>query len=87
MAEVTFSVPGMYADHHVSAVTEALKGLAGVGNVVASSLRKKVTVTYDPGQVSPEKIEAALRSAGYAPESAEGAITEEVLSIRKISTG
>ncbi len=87
MAEVSFVVPGMYADHHVAAVIEALKGLSGVSSVVASSLRKKLTVTYDAGDASPEKLEAALAAAGYEAEKAEGSLREEDLDRRRSSGG
>lgn len=85
MAEASFTVPGMYADHHVPPVIQALKGLAGVDKVVASALRKMVTVTYDSGQVSADELAAALEAAGYKAEKAEGSVREEDLDIRRTS--
>ncbi|MDP2726073.1 MAG: heavy-metal-associated domain-containing protein, partial [Dehalococcoidia bacterium] len=72
MAEITYSVPGMYADHHVSAVLKALNELPGIGGVVASPMRKKVNIAYEPDKVPPEKLEAALAAAGYVAERTVG---------------
>ncbi len=72
MERVTFNIPAMWADHHVLAVREALGQVAGVQEVVASSLYKDVWVTYDPTAVTPEALAARLAEAGYeiakAPE-------------------
>ncbi|MDP2937195.1 MAG: heavy-metal-associated domain-containing protein [Dehalococcoidia bacterium] len=83
MAEVTFSVPGMYADHHVASVVEALKSVSGVSSVAASALRKKVTVAFDGGQTSVEKLEAALSAASLAGEKSEGTIRDEEFDVRR----
>ena len=65
MERVVFKVPKMYADHHVVAVREALTGLEGVGNVLASSAFKRVVVEYDPSVTSSTAIEEGLQTAGY----------------------
>lgn len=83
MVEITFNVPGMYADHHVSVVVKVLKGQPGVDGVVASSLHKKVTVGYDPVQMSPQKLGEALEAAGYPAERGEGVLRDEDLDIRR----
>jgi copper chaperone CopZ len=67
MEQVTYSLPSMWADHHVLAVRQALGAVPGVGEVVASSLYKDVRIEYDPSSVGPEALEAALREAGHAP--------------------
>ncbi len=67
MEKTVFDVPKMYADHHVLAVREALLPLDGVEEVMASSAFKRVAVGYDPDRLGPDKIEEALREAGYAP--------------------
>jgi len=67
MERVVFEVPKMYADHHVVAVREALTGLEGVANVMASSAFKRVIVEYDPAVITPTAIEGSLRAAGYGP--------------------
>ena len=72
MDKVTFSVPAMWADHHVLAVREALGAVSGVQEILASSLYRDVLVKYDSTTVEPEAIKAALIEAGYeiakAPE-------------------
>jgi copper chaperone CopZ len=67
MESVIFSVPKMYADHHVLAIREAILSLGGVMEVTASSVSKMVQVRYDPDAVTPTAIEEGLRGAGYGP--------------------
>ncbi len=55
----------MFGDHHVLEVRRILSGLAGVEHVYASSSFQIVDVTYDPAQITPEAITAALSEAGY----------------------
>jgi copper chaperone CopZ len=83
MAEITFNIPGMYADHHVSTVVEALGKLPGINEITASAMRKKVTVAYDPTKVSPVELESTIVAAGYTVEKGEGTLREEDLSVRK----
>ncbi len=72
MEKVTFSIPAMWADHHVLAVRETLGRVSGVEEVIASSLYQDVLVKYDPATVNPENLANALAEAGYevgtAPE-------------------
>ncbi len=82
MADVTFSVPGMFADHHVSAVVEALNVVDGISKIVASSSRRKATITFDSAKVSEEKMEAAINAAGYSVQKVDGVIREEDLNNR-----
>ncbi len=82
MADVTFSIPGMYADHHVSAVVDALNEVEGISKIVASSSRRKLTITFDSNRVSADNIEAAVANAGYPVQRVEGAIREEDLNSR-----
>jgi copper chaperone CopZ len=65
MEALTLDLPSMYADHHVLAVREALASISGVEDVVASSARKQVSLSYDPGKVKPEAIQSKLEEAGY----------------------
>jgi copper chaperone CopZ len=66
MEKVTFSIPAMWADHHVLAVREALGQVSGVEEVLASAMYKDVLVKYDPATVKPEALQEALTQAGYA---------------------
>lgn len=72
MDKVTFSIPAMWADHHVLAVRDALGKVSGVTEVLASSLYRDVLVKYDPTTAGPDALKAALENAGYpiaqAPE-------------------
>lgn len=65
MEKVTFSVPAMWADHHVLAVREVLGRVTGVEEVLASAMYKDVLVKYDPASVNPEALKGALADAGY----------------------
>lgn len=65
MEKVTFSLPAMWADHHVLAVREALSRVTGVEEVLASAMYKDVLVKYDPASANPEILKSALTAAGY----------------------
>ena len=71
MPKATLDVPGLWADHHVIAVREALTGLEGVDEVYASAAWKQVLVTYNSKKVKKEAIVKALANAGY-PVGGEG---------------
>lgn len=66
MKKLTYSVPAMYADHHVLRVREVLAGIKGVTEIQASAAQRKVTIAVEDG-VAPSQIEQALTQAGYAP--------------------
>lgn len=65
MARVKFTIPAMWADHHVLAVREALGQIDGVEEVIASAMYKDVWVEYDPATVDPDTLSGALTKAGY----------------------
>jgi copper chaperone CopZ len=65
MEKVTFSVPSLWADHHVLNVRQALGQVTGVEDVVASALYKDVVIQYDPTVVKPEALAGKLAEAGY----------------------
>jgi len=70
MKTVTYSVPAMYADHHVLRVRAALTHVKGVEHVVASAGRKKVAVAFDEASTSADKLGQLLTEAGYPPDQA-----------------
>lgn len=72
MEELVLGVPGMYADHHVLAVRNALLALDGVDDVQASSAFKTVRVSFDAKNTSAQIIAMALVDAGYAPAGLGG---------------
>ena len=65
MERITFSVPTLFADHHVKHVRKALLSLPGVTDVIASSMYRDVTVDYDPAKVPAADIRKAVEDAGY----------------------
>jgi copper chaperone CopZ len=65
MEKVTFTIPAMWADHHVLAVRERLDQVSGVQEVLASAMYQDVLIKYDPATVTPGDLEGALAEAGY----------------------
>lgn len=65
MQKITFDTPAMYGDHHVVEVRQLLLALSGVLEVYASSAFQAVEINYDPDEVTPAALEAALEQAGY----------------------
>jgi copper chaperone CopZ len=72
MEKVTFSIPAMWADHHVLAVRETLSQVSGVEEVLASAMYKDVLVKYDPATATPDALVGALAQAGYEIAKAPG---------------
>jgi copper chaperone CopZ len=64
MTVSTLPVPSMYADHHVTAVREALNSLSGVQDIQASAAFKQVTVKHT-AKVTKKALSEALEKAGY----------------------
>jgi copper chaperone CopZ len=67
MDQLTLTIPGLYADHHVTNVRQTLLQLNGVEEVLASAAFKELTVDFDPDKTSRDAIVEALTNAGYAP--------------------
>ncbi|TMJ00592.1 MAG: heavy-metal-associated domain-containing protein [Bacillati bacterium ANGP1] len=65
--QATLKVPRIHCDGCVNTVTSAVRKLPGVQTVQASEVTKEVRVEFDPGQVSEQKIRAALSLVGYPP--------------------
>jgi len=80
MEKAQFSVPTMWADHHVLKVREALAALPGVQDVIASSAFRAVALSYDPDTIGVEAITAAISDAGYlvAPDGKAEAVSQAV---------
>jgi copper chaperone CopZ len=60
MARIVVDVPGMYGDHHVLRVREALLGISGVQEVTASAARRQVAVRFDETATSDQAIQDSL---------------------------
>lgn len=69
MNTLVVEVPAMYGDHHVLRVRQALLGIKGVDEVMASAARRRVVVKFDETVTSPESIGTALAEAGYTPDA------------------
>ena len=67
MDEFVVTLPGMWADHHVLTVRDALGALPGVGAVGASAKERTVNVSYDPKETDPAALSACLAANGYEP--------------------
>ncbi|NUQ38781.1 MAG: heavy-metal-associated domain-containing protein [Caldilineales bacterium] len=65
MHTLSFTLPAMYGDHHVTEVRRILLALPGVSDVYASSSFQMAEITYDPAKVSQPALEEALARAGY----------------------
>lgn len=65
MKTVTFSLPMMYADHHVTAVHTLLHDFPGIQDLYASSNFHILEVEYDTSEITEEEIREALADAGY----------------------
>lgn len=64
-SELVLNVEGMSCSHCEHAVKTAVGALDGVENVAVDLKGKKVTVTCDPGKVTPEQIKTAIEDQGY----------------------
>ena len=62
--QVTLLAPDISCAHCVATVQETLQEI-GVDQIAADADSKQVSITFDPGRVSLEEIEAALDDAGY----------------------
>jgi excisionase family DNA binding protein len=62
---ITFFVPKMYGDHHVTAVRKLLTEMAGVEDVWASAAFQQVRITFDPDRISADRLGATLEEGGY----------------------
>ncbi|MFN2315462.1 MAG: heavy-metal-associated domain-containing protein [Gemmatimonadales bacterium] len=62
MEQVTIHINGMSCGHCLNAVKAALAGLSGV--TVGAVRIGRAEVSYDPGQIDPAQIVAAIEEAG-----------------------
>jgi copper chaperone CopZ len=65
---ISYDLPTMYGDHHVTEVRRLLVTLPGVEDVYASSGFRIVEIQYDETISDPESFEQALDEAGYLGE-------------------
>jgi len=65
LQEITLSIPDVSCEHCVKTVNGALGKLPGVETVSTDIPTKRVSVRFDPGQLSLEQIELTLDDVGY----------------------
>lgn len=65
METITLHITGMACGGCASAVTQALLALPGVESAEVSHATACAVVRFDPAQVHPEQLEAAIARAGY----------------------
>ena len=65
MEDLSLAVPGLWADHHVLAVLDLLRGEQGVSDVAASALHGTLRLRFDPQLTDAGRITARLEDAGY----------------------
>ncbi|MBI3147210.1 MAG: heavy-metal-associated domain-containing protein [Betaproteobacteria bacterium] len=65
-----FAVQGMTCGGCASSVTRVIKALPGVSEATVTLSPGGAEVEYDPAQVSPESIAAAISRAGFEAQAA-----------------
>lgn len=70
---VTLRVTGMTCGHCVMATRKSLASVPGVSEVAVTLDPPRAVVTYDPAKTGVERLEAAVREAGYAASAAPAA--------------
>ena len=65
METVTLKVTGMTCGGCENSVKRALGRLDGVGEVFASHAEQRVTVSLDPGKVTPDQVRQKIVAIGF----------------------
>ncbi|MFM2054846.1 MAG: hypothetical protein RL456_2883 [Pseudomonadota bacterium] len=65
MTDLTLSITGMTCGGCARSVTGVLKALPGVAAVEVSLEQGEARVSYDPAQVTPAQLSAAVEDAGF----------------------
>lgn len=65
METITFDLGGMSCDGCASSVIKVLVALHGVSNATVSHAQSKAEIHYNPAQIKPEQLRAAIEAAGY----------------------
>lgn len=68
LAQLEFVVRGMVCEGCAEKIIGALKAVPGVQDVRAHPSQKRIQVRYDPVNVQPPQIRAAVTHAGFAAE-------------------
>ncbi len=73
MEDVTFTVPDLWADHHVLRIRDALAELEGLDLVEASAKDRTLTLRIEPARLDAARVADHLAAAGYPPGEMETA--------------
>lgn len=65
MVTTQLTAPDISCEHCVATVTKTVGKFPGVESVEANADTKIITLTYDPAQISLEKVAEALAEEGY----------------------
>jgi copper chaperone len=65
METVTLTAPDISCEHCQRAIEGAVGALPGVSSVAVQIAPKQVTVVYDPGTVTLERIKEVMEEEGY----------------------
>ena len=65
METITYTALDISCEHCLRTIESTLGALPGVQEVQVEIPSKRVEVRFDPAQVKPEQIEAALDEEGY----------------------
>ncbi len=68
LAQLEFVVRDMVCEGCAEKITGALKAVPGVHDIRAHPSQKRIQVRYDPLNVQPPQIRAAVTQAGFAAE-------------------
>jgi copper chaperone len=66
MNNTRLKIEGMTCGHCVNAVEKALRNQTGVRNATVHLESGAAEVEYDPNQVAPEQLVAAVQEEGYS---------------------
>ncbi|MEK7478095.1 MAG: cation transporter, partial [Patescibacteria group bacterium] len=73
----TFSIKGMHCASCVMIIERSLKDVAGVKDAVVNLATNKATVTYNPDEVTEDKLTSAVSNVGYQAMVQEELKTED----------
>jgi copper chaperone CopZ len=71
--DLTLTIPGLWADHHVLKVQDALADLDGLERLEASAKDRTLTLHFDPSRLDAARVADHLTAAGYPPGEPQAA--------------
>ena len=77
LQHLSLQVGGMTCASCVSRVEKVLLGVPGVGEAVVNLANERASVAYRAGEVDPDRISAAIETAGYSAHPVTGEETDD----------